>query len=131
MSTYHRNNPQLPQYWSPPSHIQGSLHCSSSQGQQTADIRFLLRGERGRRHFDDDKLVSFCQRCRVLAGFIMFNAPPSPPDRCREPAAIISSRSCGFMFLSVSQSGTLSGFNVGSMIMADNDRDIGAWPCRM
>ena len=93
----------LPQYWSPPSHIQGSLHCSSSQGQQTADIRFLLRGERGRRHFDDDKLVSFCQRCRVLAGFIMFNAPPSPPDRCREPAAIISSRSCGFMFLSVSR----------------------------
>ena len=51
----------------------------------------------------------------------MFNAPPSPPDRCREPAAIISFWSCGFMFLSVSQSGTLSGFYVGSMIMADNN----------
>ena len=29
------------------------------------------------------------------------------------------------LYVPLSQSGTLSGFNVGSMIMADNDRDIG------
>ena len=61
---------RLPQYWSPPSH-QGWNESEQWSPQPSlliitgpADIRFLSRGERGRRHFDDDKLVSFCQSRR-------------------------------------------------------------------
>ena len=129
MSTHHRNNP-LPQYWSPPSHQWGTRpSLLIITGQQTSGF---CRGVRGAAAtlMTINWLVFARQGggdCRVLAGFIMFNAPPLSPAQTgvvsRQPSS--ASGLAALCSSQVSQSGTLSGFYVGSMIIADNNPTFG------